>query len=103
MEILKTVEKTNKKKVVKSHMEWAYVIILMFFILGIIDIRFGILGFVCMSAPIYHSIRGRGKIHCQKYYPRGSLLAHALESISLKNKLPKFMPTKKFKNGLIIA
>lgn len=103
MEILKTVKKTNEKKVVKSHMKWSYVIMLMFLTLGIIDIRFGILGFACMGAPMYHSIRGRGKIHCQKYCPRGSLLARALESISLKNKLPKFMATKKFKNGLLTA
>lgn len=103
MEILKTVEKSNKKKVVKSHMKWSYVIMLMFLTLGIIDIRFGVLGFACMGAPMYHALRGRGKIHCQKYCPRGSLLARALESISLKNKLPKFMGSKKFKNGLLTA
>jgi hypothetical protein len=103
MEILKTIEKTKVKKVLKSHMKWSYLVMLMFLTLGIIDIRFGILGFACMGAPVYHSVRGRGKIHCQKYCPRGSLLARALESISLKNKLPKFMASKKFKNGLLTA
>lgn len=56
-----------------------------------------------MGAPIYHALRGGGKIHCQKYCPRGSLLARALESISLKNKLPKVMASKKFKNALLSA
>lgn len=101
MEILKSVENKEKKKAHKSHMRWSYIIMLMFLSLGILDIRFGVLGFACMGAPIYHALRGRGKIHCQKYCPRGSLLARALESISFKNKLPKFMATKKFKNALL--
>lgn len=103
MEKIKVIENKKNKKVAKSHMKWSYVIMLIFLTLGIIDIRFGIFGFACMGAPMYHALRGRGKIHCQKYCPRGSLLARVLESISLKNKLPKFMASKKFKNGLLTA
>ena len=89
------------KKNVKSHMKWAWIIMIIFLTLGIIDFRFGILGFACMGAPLYHAFRGRGKIHCQKYCPRGSLLGKFLESVSLQKTLPKFMTTKKFKNILL--
>lgn len=75
---------------------------ILFLILSILDFRFGIFGFICMGAPMYHALRGRGKIHCSKYCPRGSLLGLFLKKISLNNALPRFMLTKKFKNGLLI-
>lgn len=87
----------------KSHMSWAWIIIVSFFLLSIIDFRFGILGFVCMGAPIYHAIRGRGKVHCAKYCPRGSFLGKWLPYISLNNTTPKWMNTKAFKNTLLIV
>lgn len=97
---LKKISKTTKNKN-HSHMKWAWSIMIAFLTLGIFDFRFGILGFACMGAPLYHAARGRGKVHCQKYCPRGSLLGRMLESVSMKKQLPKFMATKKFKNGLL--
>jgi len=94
--------KNTTQKKSHSHMKWAWIIMILFLTLGIIDFRFGILGIACMGAPLYHASRGKGKIHCQKYCPRGSLLGRMLESVSMQNKLPKFMATKKFKNGLLI-
>lgn len=92
---------TNKKKH-KSHLNWSWIIIITFFVLGIIDIRFGILGVLCMGAPIYHALKGRGKIHCSKYCPRGSFLGKFLSKISLGHTLPSWLRTKKAKNILLI-
>lgn len=86
----------------KSHMKWAWIFMILFLTLSIIDFRFGILGFVCMGAPLYHALRGRGKIHCSKYCPRGSLLGVFLKNISLNRSMPKFMLKKQFKNALLI-
>ncbi len=86
-----------------SHMQWAWIFMVGFLTLGIVDFRFGILGFACMGAPMYHALRGRGKIHCQKFCPRGSLLGKFLSGISMQKNLPKFMTTKRFKHGLLIA
>lgn len=86
----------------KTHMNWSWIFMILFLTLSIYDFKFGILGFICMGAPIYHAIKGDGKIHCQKYCPRGSLLGKFLESISLKKNHPKFMTTKKFKNFMLI-
>jgi hypothetical protein len=83
-------------------MKWSWILLITFLLLSILDVRFGILGFICMGAPIYHALRGRGKIHCAKYCPRGSFLGRFLEQISLNNNLPKGMSTKKFKNLLLI-
>lgn len=85
----------------KSHMKWSWIIIVSFFILGIIDFRFGILGFICMGAPLYHALKGEGKVHCAKYCPRGSFLGKFLKTVSRDIPLPKFMRTKTAKNLLL--
>jgi membrane-associated HD superfamily phosphohydrolase len=86
----------------RNHQSWSWILIISFFLLSIFDSRFGILGFICMGAPIYQALRGRGKIHCSKYCPRGSFLGKFLSRISLNHTLPKFMRTKQFKHGLLI-
>ena len=86
----------------KSHMKWSWIFMILFLTLSIVDFRFGILGFICMGAPIYHALRGRGKIHCSKYCPRGSLLGVFLKNLSLNRTMPRFMLKKWFKNGLLI-
>lgn len=85
----------------KSHMKWSWIIIVSFFVLSIIDFRFGILGIVCMTAPIYHALRGRGKIHCSHYCPRGSFLGKFLQRISFNNTVPKWMRSKLAKHILL--
>ena len=83
-------------------MKWSWFLMVLFLTLSILDFRFGLFGFVCMGAPLYHALRGRGKIHCAKYCPRGSLLGSFLKKLSLNNTAPKFLFTKKFKNALLI-
>lgn len=92
--------KNSHKKA--SHMKWSWLLMVTFLTLSIIDFRFGILGFVCMGAPIYQALKGGGKVHCRKYCPRGSLLGKFLPKISLNQTMPKFMLTRKFKNALLI-
>ena len=87
----------------KSQQHWTWILIITFFVLGILDTRFGILGVVCMGAPIVHALKGDGKIHCSKYCPRGSFLGKFLEKISMHRQLPAYMRTKKAKNILLIV
>lgn len=85
----------------KSHLSWSWIFMVIFILLSIIDFRFGLLGVFCIGTPIYHALRGRGKIHCSKYCPRGSLLGKFLQSISLENNLPKSFKTRTVKNILM--
>lgn len=85
-----------------NHMQWSWWIMVTFLILGILDFRFGILGFLCMGAPIYHALRGRGKVHCRAYCPRGSILAKWLPYVSLNQNMPQFMTQKWFKYVLLV-
>lgn len=86
---------------VKSHQSWSWMLMVLFIILSVVDIHFGLLGFVCIGTPIYHALRGRGKIHCSKYCPRGSILGKFLQYISLENNLPKRLRSKTVKNMLL--
>lgn len=72
----------------KSHQNWSWIFMVSFILLSILDIRFGLLGILCLTAPIYHALKGRGKIHCSHYCPRGSILQKFLKEISFNNALP---------------
>ncbi|GAA0181828.1 hypothetical protein SH2C18_43030 [Clostridium sediminicola] len=72
----------------KSHQKWSWIIMVSFILLSILDIRFGLLGILCMTMPMYHALKGRGKIHCSHYCPRGSILQKFLKELSFNNTLP---------------
>ncbi len=72
----------------KSHQNWSWLLMVSFILLSILDFRFGLFGVLCMTMPMYHAIKGRGKIHCSHYCPRGSILGKFLKEISFNNTLP---------------
>lgn len=86
----------------KSIMTWSWILILLFFSLSVLDIRFGILGLLCMGVPIYLALRGGGRVHCSKYCPRGSMLMVFLEKLSLNNNLPRYINNKHVKNLMLV-
>ncbi|SEF52249.1 4Fe-4S binding domain-containing protein [Caloramator fervidus] len=85
-----------------NHQSWSWIILASFIILGYFYRILGLFGIICMTMPLYHALRGRGKIHCSHYCPRGSLLGKFLKHISFNNTLPNFMRSKTFKNILLI-
>ncbi|MDF2879170.1 MAG: 4Fe-4S binding protein [Clostridia bacterium] len=86
----------------KSHQKWSWIFLVLFIGLSVIDFRFGLLGLICMTLPMFHALRGAGKAHCSFYCPRGSFLGRFLKSISLQNNLPVWAKSKKVKNVLLI-
>lgn len=92
----------QKTSQMKPPMKWTWMIIIAFFIIGIYDARIGLLGFLCMLAPLYHALKGHGKVHCTKYCPRGSFLGQFLPYVTMDHTLPKWMNSKIFKHGLLV-
>ncbi len=86
----------------KSYMQWSWILMITFFIAGIYNYYFGLLGIVCMILPIYHAFKGDGRIHCSHYCPRGSLFGRFLGKISINRPLPGFFRSSIFKNGLLV-
>lgn len=89
-------------KKIKNQQNWTYIILLAFITLGIIDYRFGVLGFLCILAPILLAAMGHGKIHCSKFCPRGSLLGKFIKYINVNLNTPEFMKKKITKKVLLI-
>ena len=85
----------------KSHMNWTWTLIISFFLLSVVNVYFGLLGFLCMLKPLYHGIRGQGKYHCTHHCPRGSFFGNFLKRMSQGKDLPGFMKTKWFKHLLL--
>lgn len=81
----------------KTFFNYSWIFIILFFILGVIDSRFGLLAIICMASPIFFALKGDGRKGCNMYCPRGSLL-NKLSSISFKKTAPKwiFNNTTKF-------
>lgn len=86
----------------KSYLKWSWIFFISFMILSIINIKFALLGLLCMGIPIYFALNGQGKIHCSHYCPRGSFLSRFLNKVSFNNSMPKILKTKLIKNILLI-
>lgn len=81
--------------------DYKWIIIVGFFILSIVNIWFGLLGLLCMAAPLYHALRGRGRHHCKHHCPRGSFMSNIIRRVSLGNSLSRFMRTRRFRHILL--
>lgn len=68
-----------------------YIITILYFILGIININFALLGFVCMIVPFTMLFITKKKKWCQKYCPRSYLFTKVCPSGGKKT--PKFLAT----------
>lgn len=53
--------------------KYLYLITILFFLLGFVNIHFSLLGIVCMTLPIILLLKTRKKTWCQGYCPRASL------------------------------
>jgi len=69
-------------------MKYLYLIALAFFILGFVNIIFGILGFVCMLLPFVFLVKDGKKTWCIKYCPRANLFTVLFRERSIIGKTP---------------
>ncbi|MCS5420597.1 MULTISPECIES: 4Fe-4S binding protein [Psychrilyobacter] len=87
--------KSLLKLKVQTH--WSWILLVAYFGLSIMDIRLGILGFLCMLAPIFQGFRGRGRIHCSHYCPRGAFFGRFIPELGKKRYLPVKLRSNKSK------
>lgn len=86
----------------KTFFKWSWIFFIGFFIIGVINIKFALLGLICMLSPIFLSIKGHGKMNCTSVCPRGSFLQNIMDKLSLNNTMPLFMTKKWFKNSIVV-
>lgn len=85
----------------RKFIDWSWIFLFIFFILSVIDYRFGIAALICMITPIYFALKGEGRKGCNSYCPRGSFLSK-LSSISLRRTAPKWMVSENSKTVVMI-
>lgn len=75
-----------------------YLFVLSYFILGLVNIHFALLGLICMSIPLILVFKTRKKTWCQGYCPRASLLKKTGKSkIACSRPSPLFFTKGKMK------
>lgn len=78
--------------------KYLFIITLVYFILGFVNIHFALLGFICMLLPFVLLVKTNKKTYCQGYCPRSNLYTKA-GKIANKNsrKTPMFFIKGKMK------
>lgn len=87
----------NGKRWMPSIQSWSWIITVIWMIIANLWKPFGLFGFICMITPIGTALLGRGKMHCARICPRGSLLGTVGNLLSIRKKPPKIFGKKRFR------
>jgi hypothetical protein len=85
------------KRWIPTIQDWSWVIIVAWMTIANIWKPFGLYGLVCMFTPILIALSGRGKMHCARICPRGSLLGKVGKHLSIGLPRPKFFGARWFR------
>ncbi|HAQ41080.1 MAG TPA: hypothetical protein DCM73_09755 [Clostridiales bacterium] len=78
--------------------KYLFIITLIYFALGFVNIHFALLGFICMLLPLYLLVKTNKKTYCQGYCPRANLYTKAGKATSkTSRKTPMFFINGKMK------
>lgn len=80
---------------------YSYVVLIVFVVLGLFDLRYALAAIVCMVAPIIVSIF-RGRFWCGNLCPRGNFYDNIVSKFSNKRKVPKILKSTFFRIIVII-
>lgn len=90
------------KKEINSAMDYLWVITVLFFALGFVNIGLSLVGLICMILPFVLYWKSGEKLWCKRFCPRASLFLRILSRVSLKRPLPKGFTKQKVKKGVLI-
>ena len=71
--------------------KYSYLFTILFFILGLFNIVFAWLGFLCLIMPFVFVIKDNKKTWCQSYCPRSNLFSRLFSKIGAKRTAPKWL------------
>jgi len=92
----------NKKKKHKIVLQdYLFIVTILFFLLGMVNIVFSWLGLVCAALPFVMAKRTGKKLWCQRYCPRAHLFTKAIGKLSLNLKQPKILRDGRGKRFLL--
>lgn len=85
------------KKWIPSIQYWSWIISVLWMTAANFWHPFGLFGFVCMFTPIIIAISGRGKMHCARICPHGSLIGKIGAIVNFGLNRPKLYYKKWFR------
>ena len=90
----------NGKRWIPSIQDWSWIITLLWMTAANFYHPLGLFGFLCMFTPIIIALSGRGKMHCARICPRGSLIGKIGNVFNLGLNRPKMYGKKWFRPAL---
>lgn len=89
----------------KNFLSWwkkySFVILLIFIILGLFDMRYALVAIICMIGPIILSFF-RGRYWCGNICPRGNFYDNIVSKFSRKRNVPKFLKSNLFRAFVVV-
>lgn len=85
------------KRWVPSLFDWSWIVTVAWMAVANVWKPFGLFGFVCFLTPIAIALSGRGKMHCARVCPRGSLIQHIGQAVNLGLPRPKLYAKRGFR------
>ena len=71
--------------------KYSYLFTISFFILGIFNIIFAWIGFLCLIMPLVFVVKNKEKTWCKSYCPRSNLFNRVFAIIGLNRSAPKWL------------
>lgn len=81
----------------KIYKKYGYLLLILFLVASLFDMRWAIAAIICMLAPVVFSVIGKGRYWCGNYCPRGNFYDNILKRFSGKKKTPKFLKSTGFR------
>lgn len=86
----------------KIWIKYSYLFTISFFVLGIFNIVFALIGFICLIMPFVFVVKNKEKTWCKSYCPRSNLFNRVFAKIGLKCSVPKWLINGKGKRIMLI-
>lgn len=74
----------------KMYHKYGYLLLIIYLIAAYFNMKLGIIAVVCMLAPLFFALIGKGRFWCGNFCPRGNFYDNILYKISTKRPIPKF-------------
>ena len=89
-------------KMKKLYQTYGYILLLAYLVAAYFLPVLGVVAVICMMAPIFFSLIGKGRYWCGNFCPRGNFYENILSKISMKRKIPAFLKSWWFRGFMIL-
>lgn len=81
--------------------KYSFILLIVFILLGLFDLRFAVVAILCMALPVIISVF-RGRFWCGNLCPRGNFYDNIVSKFSNKRKVPKFLKSPYFRLAVVV-